>query len=320
MTELNKNHAKFLIIGAGPIGLYTAFRFGLKNISTTIIEATNSVGGQCSALYPDKYLYDIPGIPEIKVSDFINNLYTQFKSYQHNLILGTTVKNIKNVGNMFEIETNQETYTAEYIILATGGGAFTPIKPSIENIDNFPSQIFYSVKSKELMRNKNIVIFGGGDSAVDWACNLYEIASKVTLIHRKDKFRALESSILKLEDLKSKNKIAIYTNANLKKIEGKDGKINNILISMQDNNLISLKPDCVLIFFGMKMEDTISKFDIGIATERGKVQILQNSANSSVQNIYSIGDASIFENKKFNLTNGFGQAVQLVEELSKKNL
>lgn len=320
MTELNKNHAKFLIIGAGPIGLYTAFRFGLKNISTTIIEATDSVGGQCTALYPDKYLYDIPGIPEIKVSDFINNLYTQFKSYQHNLILGTTAKNIKKTGNMFEIETNQETYTAEHIILATGGGAFTPMKPLIENIDDFPNQIFYSVKSKELMRDKNIVIFGGGDSAVDWACNLCGTASSITLVHRKDKFRALESSMLKLEDLKSKNKITVYTNSNLKKIDGKNGKINNILISVQDNSLISLEPDYVLIFFGMKMEDTISKFDVGIVTERGKVQTLQNSASSSVQNIYSIGDASIFKDKKFNLTNGFGQAVQLVEELSKKNL
>lgn len=319
MTELNKNHSEFLIIGAGPIGLYTAFRFGLKNISTTVIEATDTVGGQCSALYPEKYLYDIPGIPEIKVSDFINNLYTQFKSYPHNLVLGTTVKNIKNKENMFEIETNKETYTANNIILTTGGGAFTPMKPLLENIDDFPNQILYSVKSKELLRNKNIAIFGGGDSAVDWAINLQGIASNITLVHRKDKFRALESNVKKLEKLKSENKLTIYTNANLKKIDGENGKINNILISGPNNEDVSLKIDYILIFFGMKMEDTISKFDVGITTERGKVQVADNFAKSSITNIYAIGDASIFKDKKFNLTNGFGQAVQLVEELSKKN-
>lgn len=323
MTNDKKNHSKFLIVGAGPVGLYAAFRFGLKNIQVTVLEATENVGGQCLALYPEKFLYDIPGINKILVSDFIENLKNQFFSFTHDLIFNKKVTNISRLenGNLKIITDDGDFFETENLIIATGGGSYVPIEPQVENLESFKDHIFYKVSNKSFFQNKKIVILGGGDSAIDWALTLADVVDEMTLIHRGKEFRGSLANAEKLFNLSNVKKINVMLNSKLTNIFGSDGKLDKILVTQQiDGNHVEKEIflDELLVFFGIKMEDNIKNFDIKLETQNGKIKIDNNTLKTSEENVYAIGDASFFENKKHNLTNGFGQASQLVEILTKK--
>ena len=314
MLENKKVHHKFLIIGAGPVGIYAAIRFGLYNQQVIIVDSRNEIGGQCTALYKEKPLYDIPGIEQINGGDFIKKLVSQFNRYNHILKLSTTVTNVnKNDSGLFSVEfNNSDIITTENIIIASGGGFYSPIPLGIEINDNISKHVYYSVDNSELFKNKNLAILGGGDSAMDWSLSISKIAKSISLIHRGKSFRGAASNADLLNDISNVN---VYLNSTLTNIIDNGTNCKLSIKQFEENKEIDV--DEILVFYGLTMKNSLSSFDIIPNLKNGKVIVNPTTEESSVPHIFAIGDISTYEYKKPNLTTGFGQAVQLVEYMSK---
>lgn len=314
MLENKKVHHKFLIIGAGPVGIYAAIRFGLYNQQVIIVDSRNEIGGQCTALYKEKPLYDIPGIEQINGVDFIKKLVSQFNRYNHILKLSTTVTNVnKNDSGLFSVEfNNSDIITAENIIIASGGGFYSPIPLGIKINDNISKHVYYSVENSELFKNKNLAILGGGDSAIDWSLSISKIAKSISLIHRGKSFRGAASNADLLNDISNVN---VYLNSTLTNIIDNGTNCKLSIKQFEENKEIDV--DEILVFYGLTMKNSLSSFDIIPNLKNGKVIVNPTTEESSVPHIFAIGDISTYEYKKPNLTTGFGQAVQLVEYMSK---
>lgn len=314
MLENKKVHHKFLIIGAGPVGIYAAIRFGLYNQQVIIVDSRNEIGGQCTALYKEKPLYDIPGIEQINGGDFIKKLVSQFNRYNHILKLSTTVTNVnKNDSGLFSVEfNNSDIITTENIIIASGGGFYSPMPLGIEINDNISKHVYYSVDNSELFKNKNLAILGGGDSAMDWSLSISKIAKSISLIHRGKSFRGAASNADLLNDISNVN---VYLNSTLTNIIDNGTNCKLSIKQFEENKEIDV--DEILVFYGLTMKNSLSSFDIIPNLKNGKVIVNPTTEESSVPHIFAIGDISTYEYKKPNLTTGFGQAVQLVEYMSK---
>lgn len=314
MLENKKVHHKFLIIGAGPVGIYAAIRFGLYNQQVIIVDSRNEIGGQCTALYKEKPLYDIPGIEQINGGDFIKKLVSQFSRYNHVLKLSTTVTNVnKNDSGLFSVEfNNSDIITTENIIIASGGGFYSPIPLGIEINDNISKHVYYSVDNSELFKNKNLAILGGGDSAMDWSLSISKIAKSISLIHRGKSFRGAASNADLLNDISNVN---VYLNSTLTNIIDNGTNCKLSIKQFEENKEIDV--DEILVFYGLTMKNSLSSFKIVPDLKNGKVIVNPTTEESSVPHIFAIGDISTYDYKKPNLTTGFGQAVQLVEYISK---
>ena len=214
-----------LIIGAGPTGLFAVFEAGLLKLKCHLIDALPQIGGQCSEIYPKKPIYDIPGFPEILAGDLTDNLMEQCKQFQPGFTLGERAETIeKQYDGTFIVTTNKGTkHQAPVVAIAGGLGSFEPRKPLISNIADFEDKgVEYIIKNPEIYRNKRVVISGGGDSALDWSIFLSDVASEVTLIHRRNEFRGHLDSVDKVQELKNKGKINLVTPAEVIDIVGED--------------------------------------------------------------------------------------------------
>ena len=314
MLENKKVHHKFLVIGAGPVGIYAAIRFGLYNQQVIIADSRNEIGGQCTALYKEKPLYDIPGIEQINGGDFIKRLVSQFSRYNHILKLSTPVTNVtRDDSGLFSVEfNNSDIITAENIIIASGGGFYSPIPLGVEINDNISKHVYYSVENSELFKNKNLAILGGGDSAIDWCLSLSKIAKSISLIHRGKSFRGAASNADLLNNVSNIN---VYLNSTLTDIAYNGANCKLSIKQLEENKEIYV--DEILVFYGLMMKNSLSSFSIIPDLKNGKVIVNPTTEESSVPHIFAIGDISTYEYKKPNLTTGFGQAVQLVEYMSK---
>ena len=225
MPEQQKNNGlrDVAIIGAGPVGLFAVFECGMVGLTCHVIDALPEIGGQCSALYPEKPIYDIPAYPEIAAADLIAQLEKQAQAFDPAYHLNQQVVSISNINSLWHLKTSSGAeITAKAIIIAGGAGAFGPNKPPLEGIESYENiSVFYMVRQKSVFSGKNIVIAGGGDSAVDWALSLAPIAKSVQLVHRRDKFRAAPESIKKLQDLLDKDDKIIKLTRELRELERK---------------------------------------------------------------------------------------------------
>ena len=217
---MNKTDA--LIIGAGPTGLFTAHQLKLIGLDCEIVDNLDKIGGQCIDLYPDNPIYDIPAHPEILAGDLVNNLLEQIKPFSPTYTLGETAEKLLKEKESFTITTNKGTTVKGKILVIAGGlGNFEPRKPNIENILKFEGKgLQYKIINKEIFIDKNIIIAGGGDSALDWTIELSKLAKKVTLIHRRNEFRGAVESVNKIQKLKDKGVVDVLTPATLTKING----------------------------------------------------------------------------------------------------
>ena len=199
---MNKIDTDVLIIGAGPVGLFTVFQLGQLGIKSCIIDCLNEVGGQCSALYPEKPIYDIPAYPDIKAIDLVRKLQKQISPFKPEILLNQRVDKIKEDNNKFIVSTSKDkSISARCIIIAAGNGAFGPNKPPLDGIDEYENKtLFYNIRNKKLFDNKTVAIAGGGDSAADWAIELSQNTKKIYFIHRRTKLRAAPNSVKKLYD------------------------------------------------------------------------------------------------------------------------
>ena len=242
-----------VIIGAGPTGIFCAHQLGIIGLKCEIIDNLDKIGGQCIELYPDKPIYDIPAIPECTGEELTNNLIQQIKPFNFNFHLSQRVDEIKNKGGKWIIKTSKGTqFSSPNLVIAGGVGSFEPRKFTVKGCEKFEEKsIFYSIKDKEIFKNKTVAIFGGGDSALDWAIELSR-NSKVILVHRRDEFRAVQSSVDKVKELNNQKKLEMFTQYQLIEVKG-NSSINIIEIKSESGDVKSLNVDYVLGFFGLIM-------------------------------------------------------------------
>ena len=243
-----------LIIGAGPVGLFTVQQLGLIGLKAEVVDNLDKIGGQCIELYPDKPIYDIPALPECTGESLTKNLLEQIKPFKTNFHLNERVQEISKEENNWKIKTNKsKIFIAPNIIIAGGVGSFEPRKFSVKGAETFENKgIFYLVKDKNFFKSKKVCIFGGGDSALDWAIELSKFA-EITLVHRRNEFRGAEHSAEIARKLEKEGKIKIKTPFQIQSIEGKD-KINSIILKKEDGKIEEIKTDFVLGFFGLIMK------------------------------------------------------------------
>jgi len=297
-----------VVIGAGPTGLFTVFEAGLLGMKCHLIDSLTKPGGQCAEIYPNKPIYDIPAYPEIMAGDLITNLLEQIKPFSPGYTLGETAEKLLKADGKFIITTDQNTkISAKVVAIAGGLGNFEPRKPNIDDLNNFEGKgIQYSIVDPNKFKGKNVVIAGGGDSALDWTIVLSEIAEKVTLIHRRNQFRGAVDSVNKIQELKDKNKLEIVTPAILKKLNGKN-KLESIDIAV-DNEILNIPTDYLIPLYGL-----VPKMDVfkswGLEIEKNALKV-NNSLDyqTNVDGIYAIGDINYYPGKLKLILSGFHEA------------
>ncbi|MFY8188341.1 MAG: NAD(P)/FAD-dependent oxidoreductase [Flavobacterium sp.] len=305
-----------LIIGAGPTGLFTVFEAGLLKLKCHIIDALPQPGGQLAELYPKKPIYDIPGYPEVLAGDLVTNLMEQIKQFQPGFTLGQTAETIdKQEDGSFIVTTNKGIkHHAKAVAIAGGLGTFEPRKPQLENIAAFEEHgVEYFVKDPELFRNKKIVIAGGGDSALDWSIFLADVASEVTLIHRRNEFRGALDSVEKLQEFKKLGKINLITPAEVVALHGEQ-HLNAISIQT-DEDIKILETDYFIPLFGLTPKlGAIAHW--GLEIEKNAIKV--NNAldyQTNIEGIYAIGDVNIYPGKLKLILCGFHEATLMCQSV-----
>ena len=293
-----------LIIGAGPTGLFTAHQLRLIGLSCEIVDNLDKIGGQCIELYPDKPIYDIPAVPECTGEKLTNNLIKQLKPFKIKFHLSERVDEVKKNNGNWEVKTNKGTeFSTPNIIIAGGVGSFEPRKFSPKECEKFENKsIFYSIKDKSIFKGKIVSIFGGGDSALDWAIELSK-DSKVNLIHRRDEFRGAQSTVDKMNDLVKGGKINLFTKYQLKSANGKDN-LKSIDIIHDDKKIKNLKTDFVLGFFGLIMQlGPIAHWGLNI--DKKTISVDTEKFETNQKGIFAIGDICTYPGKLKLILSGF---------------
>ena len=293
-----------LVIGAGPVGLFAVHQLGIIGLKAEVIDNLDKVGGQCIELYPDKPIYDIPAIPECTGESLTKNLLEQIKPFKTNFHLNERVQEISKEENNWKIKTSKsKIFIAPNIIIAGGVGSFEPRKFSVKGAENFENKgIFYSVKDKNFFKSKKVCIFGGGDSALDWAIELSKFA-EITLVHRRNEFRGAEHSAEIAKKLEKEGKIKIKTPFQIQSIEGKD-KINSIILKKEDGKTEEIKTDFVLGFFGLIMKlGPISEW--GLNLDKKTIPVDTENFQTNKKGIFAIGDICTYPGKLKLILSGF---------------
>lgn len=307
-----------LIIGAGPTGLFTVFEAGLLKLKCHLIDALPQPGGQCSELYPKKPIYDIPGFPEILAGDLTANLLEQGKQFQPGFTLGERAETIeKQDDGSFIVTTNKGTrHHAPIIAIAGGLGSFEPRKPQLVNIENYEDKgVSYFIKDPEVYRDKKVVIAGGGDSALDWSIFLAEVASEVTLVHRRNEFRGALDSVEQVQELKLLNKINLITPAEVTALHGED-KIEGVSVT-RNGETQTLEADAFIPLFGLSPKlGPIGNWGLEIEKNAIKVDTLDYQTN--IPGIYAIGDVNTYEGKLKLILCGFHEATLMCQSAYKR--
>jgi len=309
-----------LIIGAGPTGLFTVFEAGLLKLKCHLIDALPQPGGQCSEIYPKKPIYDIPAYPEILAGDLTEKLLEQIASFQPGFTLGERAETIEKLeDDTFIVTTNKGTkHHAPVIAIAGGLGSFEPRKPPIPNIAEFEnSGVEYIIRDPEIYRNKKVVIAGGGDSALDWAIFLTNVASEVSLVHRRNEFRGALDSVEKVQELKNAGEIKLITPAEVKEIHGKD-HLTGVSIILNKNETIHLEADHFIPLFGLSPKlGPIGNW--GLEIEKNAIKV--NNAldyQTNIPGIYAIGDVNTYPGKLKLILCGFHEATLMCQSAYKR--
>jgi len=293
-----------VVIGAGPVGLFVVHQLGIIGLKAEVVDNLDKVGGQCIELYPDKPIYDIPAIPECTGESLTKNLLEQIKPFKTNFHLNERVQEISKEEKNWKITTSKKKFfTTPNVIIAGGVGSFEPRKFSAKGAEIFENKgVFYSVKDKHLFKNKTVCIFGGGDSALDWAIELSQFA-KITLIHRRNEFRGAEHSVQIIKKLEKEGKVKIKTPYQIQSIEGKD-KVSSIIVKNEDGKTEEIKTDFVLGFFGLIMKlGPIAEW--GLNLDKKTIPVSTENFQTNKEGIFAIGDICSYPGKLKLILSGF---------------
>ena len=299
---MNKTDA--LIIGAGPTGLFTAHLLKLIGLNCEIVDNLDKIGGQCIELYPDKPIYDIPAVPECTGEELTNNLINQIKTFNIPIHLNERVDEVKKENNNWLVKTNAgKTFITPNVIIAGGVGSFEPRKFAPKECEKYENQsILYSVKDKKVFEGKTVSIFGGGDSALDWAVELSK-TSKVNLIHRRDDFRGAQSTVDKVHELAKSGTINLYTKYQLVNASG-EKSLDSIDIKHDDGEIKTFKTDYVLGFFGLIMQlGPIANWGLNI--DKKTIEVDTEKFETNKKGIYAVGDICNYPGKLKLILSGF---------------
>ena len=306
---MNQVETDVLVIGAGPVGLFSVFELGQLGIKSCVVDCLEMVGGQCSSLYPQKPIYDIPAYPEISAQKLIDKLITQIKPFNPKFMLGEIVEKFEEKDGKFFLSTSSKNLIiSKCVIIAAGNGAFGPNKPPLENIETFENKsIFYHINNKKIFEKKKIAIAGGGDSAADWAIELSSIAEKVYFIHRRQKLRAAPVSVEKLFELEKQNKLEMIIPFQIDSVNGSDGNLENITVKNLNGTTKTLSVDFFLPFFGLSTDlGPIKDWELDL--EKNLLTVNQSNCQTSKKGIYAIGDVCTYPGKLKLILTGFSEA------------
>lgn len=307
----DQNHdTDVAIIGAGPVGLFAIFECGMLGLKTQVIDALDMIGGQCTALYPEKPIYDIPGHPNINAADLIANLEQQAAPFNPTYHLNQQVTELtKTADDRWQLTTSTGTQiTATCVIIAAGVGAFGPNRPPLENLEQYEgTSVHYMVKKRDDFKNQRIVIAGGGDSAVDWALSLSDVAEHVYFVHRRDKFRAAPESVSQLRALADAGKIEMVIPYQLESLQGNNGKLDAINVKTLDGQSKALDANHLLAFFGLSM-NLGPILDWGLGLDKDRIQIQPTTAATNLDGVFAVGDIASYEHKNKLILTGFSEA------------
>jgi|TARA_B000000475_G_scaffold233708_1_gene200487 thioredoxin reductase (NADPH) len=303
-----------VIIGAGPVGLFAVFELGLLDMRCHIIDILDKPGGQCAELYPDKPIYDIPGIPEISGGNLTKSLMEQIKPFEPEFHLSTIVNELRQINdNLWEVITDTEkTFHTKVVVIAAGGGSFQAKKPPIDGIDDYEEKsVFYSIKNIEKFLDKEITIVGGGDSALDWALTLYEKSKNLTLIHRRKDFRAAPDTVNKVTKLIDDGMINFQL-GQVKKLIGNDGSLESIICKDKDLEK-EIKCEVMLPFFGLTMKlGPVANW--GLNLEFNLIKVDTKTFETNQKGIFAIGDINHYPGKLKLILCGFHEAALMAQK------
>ena len=293
-----------LVIGAGPTGLFCVHQLGIIGLKCEVVDNLDKIGGQCIELYPDKPIYDIPAIPVCTGEELTNNLIKQIKPFKTKFHLSDRVEEVNKNKNNWIVKTSKgKEFKSSSIIIAGGVGSFEPRKFPIKECEKFEGkQILYSIKDKNAFKNKTVSIFGGGDSALDWAIEL-SIDSKVQIIHRRDEFRGAQASIDKVKELSKEGKIELLTKYQIKSVDG-DNEIKSISVKHDDGTVKKIETNYVLGFFGliMKLGPIVNW---GLNLDKKHIPVDTEKFETNQQGIFAIGDICTYPGKLKLILSGF---------------
>lgn len=298
------------IIGAGPVGLFAIFQLGMLGMKAQVFDALDLVGGQCAALYPEKPIYDIPGYPRIDGKDLIDRLAEQAAPFQPVFRLGRKVTALtRRSGGGWRLETDAgDVVAAKAVIIAAGGGAFGPNRPPLAGIEDYEkTAVFYLVRRREDFRGKRIVIAGGGDSAVDWALSLAELAAHIYMVHRRARFRAAPESVARLHALADAGRIELVTPYQLAALVGEGGRLRAVIVETMDGEARRLEADTLLPFFGLAASlGPIAQW--GVRVEGHQIVVDPATCETAMPGVFAVGDVAIFAGKLKLILSGFAEA------------
>jgi len=308
MTEPIKTDV--VIIGAGPIGLFAVFELGLLDMKCHLVDILDKIGGQCAELYPEKPIYDIPGIPYTSAQGLVDSLLQQIKPFNAQYHLGEMVERVEKIGDhQFRVTTDQGTQLeSKIVVIAAGGGSFQPKRPPIPGIEPYEGKsVFYAVRKMEAFRGKRILIVGGGDSALDWTLNLAPIASHLTLLHRRSEFRAAPDSVNKMMAMVGEGKIDLVL-GQVSGLTGTGGQISKAIVKTNEGSVYEIACDALLPFFGLTMKlGPVANWGIELRNHE-LIPVETASFETSVPGVFAIGDINWYPGKLKLILSGFHEA------------
>ncbi len=308
-----------LIIGAGPVGLFAVFELGLVDVRAHLVDILPKIGGQCAELYPEKPIYDIPGFPVITGQGLVDNLMAQIEPFHPTFHLNEMVESMETLGTAeapkFQVRTDGgTTFTCKAILIAAGGGSFQPKKPPIEGIDAYENTgVFYAVRKMEAFRDRRILIVGGGDSALDWTVNLQPLAKRLTLLHRRDAFRAAPDSVNKMRALVG-DKAMDFELGQVVALKGPAPRLEAAVVKRDDGSTLEVPCDVLLPFFGLTMKlGPIAHW--GLNLHENLIPVDTEKFETSVPGIFAIGDINTYPGKLKLILSGFHESALAAQKV-----
>ena len=305
-----------LVIGAGPVGLFTVFEAGILGLKCTLIDNLDKPGGQCAELYPDKPIFDIPGVPYQTAQEHVDALLKQIEPFDYDLILNERVESMSKKDDVWIATTNKGSKVeTPNIFIAAGAGSFEPIKPNLER--DYSSlegnKIFYAIKDKTLFKDKKVAIFGGGDSALDWTVELQKVGAEVSLVHRRDAFRGAPDTEISVRKLNEERKIELLTPFIIKDIVGNENIDSIKLFNTETKEELEINADYILFFYGLnKKLGPINDWNLELSGN--KIQVNTENFETDKEGIFAVGDINTYPGKLNLILSGFHETTLAVQK------